>query len=443
LVSSVTQQAAAAVRASGRGLTPGAHARIRRHLVLIPAYLWLVYSWRDILWHLPLGLPGSRMQAARDFIQFYLQGVIANEGHAHALYDIDYWQTIYPRLAAGLPPLRYPPVYGPQISVLFSPLAHLPYITALCVWIFLTLAIYLACGYAVARVCTRLRAIPATVALLLLADPALHYALSFAQISALGLLCVTAAFLALRANRPFVAGIAIGSLVYKPQLGFAAAVIFVFAREWRIVLGALAGAALQLAAGCLFWGPAILRDYVASLVRLAPVYAEQFEPFKYHLHSWRGFFDVLGVPGGVATAGYVIASAMTLALAVRCWRARGPLGIRYSVLLLATVLVNPHLYVYDLVLLAPAYLLLWEWALEHETRTVGEVLPTLPLPWLRRRSFGLYQWLLYFCYMSPLFAIVAIVARIQFSVPALTLLGLVPAFLLWKSAEAGRRAVDA
>jgi hypothetical protein len=110
---------------------------------------------------------------------------------------------------------------------------------------------------------------------------------------------------------------------------------------------------------------------------------------------------------------------------------------------LATVLVNPHLYVYDLVLLAPAYLLLWEWALEHETRTVGEVLPTLPLPWLRRRSFRLYQWLLYFCYLSPLFAIVAIVTRIQFSVPALTLLGLVPAFLLWKSAGAAPRAADA
>ena len=414
------------------GLTPEGHARVRRHLVLIPAYLWLVYSWWDILFHLPLGLPGSQVQPARDFIQFYLQGLIANQENAHALYDIDYWQTIYPRLASGLPPLRYPPVYGPQISVLFSPLARLPYITALCVWIFTSLAIYLACAYAVARTCPRLRDNRGTVALLLFADPALHYALSFAQISAIGLLCVTVAFLALRAQRPFVAGLAIGSLIYKPQLGLAAAFVFVFAREWRIVFGAMAGAALQLAGGCLYWGPAILRDYAASLVRLAPVYSEQFEPFEFHLHSWRGFFDMLGIPSAAATTAYVVASGATLMLALRCWKARGPLALRYSVLLLATVLVNPHMYVYDMVILAPAFLMLWDWGLEYEKRSVRDVLPTLPFGWMSRRSFRAFQWLLYFCYVAPLFAIVALMTRVQLSVPALGLLALVTAGFLFR-----------
>src|SRR5947207_1029221 len=116
------------------GLSPADHARIRRHLVLIPAYLWLSYSWWDILFHLPLGLPGTHVQPVRDFIQFYLQGTIAKQGNAHALYDIDFWQALYPRLAPGLPQLRYPPVYGPQISVLFRPFAELPYIAALSAW---------------------------------------------------------------------------------------------------------------------------------------------------------------------------------------------------------------------------------------------------------------------------------------------------------------------
>jgi len=39
--------------------------------------------------------------------------------------------------------------------------------------------------------------------------------------------------------------------------------------------------------------------------------------------------------------------------------------LRYAALLLATVLVSPHLTVYDLVILAPAFLLLTDWALAH------------------------------------------------------------------------------
>ena len=47
--------------------------------------------------------------------------------------------------------------------------------------------------------------------------------------------------------------------------------------------------------------------------------------------------------------------------AIACWRGRLPLSVRYSALLLATVLVAPHLTVYDLVILAPAFLFLSDW----------------------------------------------------------------------------------
>lgn len=416
-----------------RVLTPADHARMRRHLVLIPAYLWLLYSWWDILFHLPLGLPGSRVQPARDFIQFYLQGVIAAQGNAHALYDIDYWQTLYGSAPEGLARLWYPPVYGPQIAALFAPFAHLPYLAAVCLWIAVSLAIYLACGFAVARVCPRLRDNAGTVALLLLANPALYYTLRFAQISAIGLLSVTVAFFGLRANRPFVAGLAIGSLIYKPQSGLAAAVIFVANREWRVVLGAICGAVLQLAIGGLFFGSSVLFAYGRSLLRMAPGYSPELQPFKFHMHSWSSFFELLALPGSIATAAYVVVGAVTLWVAARAWRAGGPLALRYSVFLIATVLVNPHMYAYDMLLLTPALLLLWDWALEHEGRTVGDVLSDTAPGWVNRRSFRAFEWLLYFSYLSPLFAIVALLTRVQLSVPALSLVGLVPTtVLLWR-----------
>ena len=45
------------------------------------------------------------------------------------------------------------------------------------------------------------------------------------------------------------------------------------------------------------------------------------------------------------------------------WKSPAPLALRFSALTLAAVLVNPHLYIYDLLALVPAFLLLADWAL--------------------------------------------------------------------------------
>jgi hypothetical protein len=406
-----------------RELTPATHARIRLQLVLLPVYAWLFYGWMLLLVRPPQHRPVG------DFAHFYTQGAVAFERNAHALYDRDEQAAIMTRLLPGTD-LRFPTVYGPQVSVFFMPLTRIPYFGAVYAWLAFTLLAYAACGYALWRVCPRLRDRPWTIVVLLVAAPALHFVLSFEQVSALGLVCVTAAYLALRNDRLFLAGLAIGSLAYKPPLGLAAAAIFVLAGEWRIVVGAVTAAAAQLAIGCLYWGPSILRGYLAALLRLRDV-ALDMEPFRNHMHSWRAFFDLLGLPSRLALAAYVVASVFTLFVALRCWRARGPLALRYSVFLFATVLVDPHLYAYDLVLLIPAFLLLWDWSLAERDRPISEVFPRLPLGGLRRRSFNqLFQWLLYFCYFSPLFSMLATAARLQVSVLALSLLGLVVAAVL-------------
>jgi hypothetical protein len=408
------------MRADLRDLTGAERARIQVQLALIPLYFWLVYGWTLILTRV------SHLEPLRDFSHFYVQGVVALERRAHALYDRDELASVLRRAIPG-GDLRFPPVYGPQISVFFSPLARLPYMLAVYVWLGLSLFTYAACGYAVWRVCPRLHDRPWTIVLLLAAAPALYFLLAFEQASVLGLVCVTAAFLALRAGRLLTAGVAIGSLAYKPPLGLAAAAIFVLAGEWRIVLGAATAAAAQLAIGCLYWGPSILGAYVTALLRFQGVAADMESKTNY-MHSWRAFFDLVGLPGHVALAAYVVASVFTVAVALRCWRARRPLALRYSTFLLATVLINPHLYAYDLVLLTPALLLLWDWVLAEPDRPLAEVFPRLRLGGFGRRSFGVYfQWLLYICYLSPLFSVLATAARVQSSVLALSLLGLVAA----------------
>jgi alpha-1,2-mannosyltransferase len=406
-------------RAYRAELTPRAHAQIRQHLVLLPTYMWFVYDWANLLAMLPQIVP------LRDFSHFYVLGVIARARNADALYDMDRMAATVPQAIPGAPVTVFPPAYGPQVSLLFTPLTWFSYPTALYLWFVLSLLAYCVCGYAIWRVCPRLHDRKWATVVLLVAAPALHFALGWSQISAVGLVCVTAAFLALRANRLLVAGFAIGMLAYKPQLGLAAAFVFVGAREWRIVLGAAAGAAAQLGVGVLYWGPSMLLKnaealvwYIGALNRL-PV-----EPNKFHMHSWRSFFELLGLSHEQALGAYAVATLFTAAAALRCWRTRGPLALRYSVLLLATILIDPHLYAYDLLLLTPALMLLWDWIQGEPDRTIGAVFPRIPFAAFRLRSFPYaFQALLYVCYFAPLSFAVVIGTRVQASVIAFALLG--------------------
>jgi hypothetical protein len=87
----------------------------------------------------------------------------------------------------------------------------------------------------------------------------------------------------------------------------------------------------------------------------------EFRP--YQTHSLRNFWTIL-IPGHTLPfVLYVLSALVILGLTTAVWVRRPtlPLALRYSSLLVASVLVAPHLIVYDLVILVPAFLLLWDW----------------------------------------------------------------------------------
>ena len=99
-----------------------------------------------------------------------------------------------------------------------------------------------------------------------------------------------------------------------------------------------------------------------------------------------------------------IVATMLVAFAIACWRRPSPLQQRCAVLLLATVLVAPHLTVYDLVILAPAFL----WIAE----------------WLQTNAAPRIAWLLYLAYILPFAGPLARWTHLQFSVIALAALAM-------------------
>jgi hypothetical protein len=238
------------------------------------------------------------------------------------------------------------------------------------VWWLCTTLIYGACCYWIWRACPNLGDFGGTVAVVAIAFPAFFDLIAWGQTSALALACFTAGFLLLRDKREFAAGLALGCLIFKPQLALAAAVVFIVGGRWRLMAGAALSTAVQIGAGIAYYGVDPFRSWLRTL-QAVPALLPSFEPRPYQTHCLRTFWSMLVPWSGAAFGLYAISAIVVLAWTIGIWRWRESLSLKYSALLLATVLISPHLTVYDLVILAPAMLLLTDWLISHRSAPQG------------------------------------------------------------------------
>jgi alpha-1,2-mannosyltransferase len=367
-------------------LTP---RRLRAHGLLVGLVLWSVYLWT-------LTTPGLRDRNGNlkgtDFLHFYTLGLIAREHRGPELYDM----KVQAELAAAHVPqaagIQYLPLYPPQTSILFAPLAHLSYLHALAVWWIVCAILYFLCCYWTWRTCPNLRTHPVTVAILSAAFPAFFHLFAWGQTSALALACFTGAYLSLRRKREFVAGIALGCLAFKPQLAFAAAVIFIAAGAGKVVLGAALSGLAQFLAGVLYYGSQVFHEWLWMLDNLRSA-LPFLEPKIYQTHSLRTFWSMLVPIPGLAFVLYVVSATLLLGITILLWRRPStPLRVRFSLLLFATVLVSPHLTVYDLVILAPALLLLADWLIGSRSHGTGNLAAALYCVYMLPLAGPLAKW---------------------------------------------------
>jgi hypothetical protein len=157
--------------------------------------------------------------------------------------------------------------------------------------------------------------------------------------------------------------------------------------------------------GWLHYGTQVMRDYVHALAYVRDV-LPLLEPRPYQMHSLRAFWSLLLPWPRVAFGLYALSALAVLAALIRAWPSRLPLELRFSALLLASVLVAPHLTVYDLVILAPAFLLLGNWAAGQSSGRAAKAVPAL----------------LYASYPLFLLGPIARVTHLQLSVVALAAL---------------------
>jgi hypothetical protein len=120
------------------------------------------------------------------------------------------------------------------------------------------------------------------------------------------------------------------------------------------------------------------------------------------MHSLHSFWEILIPWRPGVWALYLLTSFAVIGIAASIWRFSTHLALRFSALLLAAVLVNPHLYIYDLLALAPAFLMLTDWSLKNSNHPAKPALDVL----------------LYLAFLLPLFGPLAYWTHLQLSVIA-------------------------
>jgi hypothetical protein len=118
------------------------------------------------------------------------------------------------------------------------------------------------------------------------------------------------------------------------------------------------------------------------------------------MHSLQSFLEIL-IPWRPAVWSlYLLSSAAVIMIAATIWKGPSPLALRFSALTFAAALVNPHLYIYDLAALTPAFLLLTDWLIVNSHHPMKSPLAVL----------------LYLAFLLPLFGPLAYWTHLQLSV---------------------------
>lgn len=205
-------------------------------------------------WTGPIPRDGSTLVVGRDFLNFWMYGRTALTEDPSRFYDPQlYNAALRAMLGDGYPGQNWS--YPPSVMLIAAPFGRLGYLPALILWLALGMALLIA----VAR-----RQLDDPRALLALV---LSPAAVFAIVSGQSTLLTTAAMIAALAwldSRPLVAGVLIGLLSLKPQVGIFFPVLLVAAGQWRTFAVAAATTAAIAAATAAVFGPQVWIDFVTK-----------------------------------------------------------------------------------------------------------------------------------------------------------------------------------
>ena len=295
-----------------------------------------------------------------DFLQEWVGGHIVVTGHSNQLYDPNHFRSVQHN--ESLVGFRwseskyFPPVYPPFYYAAMSGLALINYKLAVFIWGLLSALALIATGELIWRYYEPAQANFGMLFLASMIFVPLLLCFTMGHKSTFLLFLLTATFLLLKHNRDVMAGLVFGFIAFKPHLVIVIGVAMLFQRNWRFVGGAfitlLIGLITSLQVG---WEPC--SQYFRLCLGMGSyVQTDGYQSAQAH-SLWGACQNLLPGLGpvwikGLAATGVVgVILILIRLMSVKTERDHYRFDAQFAAMVIATVLIAPHFYTYDLVIL--------------------------------------------------------------------------------------------
>jgi hypothetical protein len=151
-------------------------------------------------------------------------------------------------------------------------------------------------------------------------------------------------------NRPMMAGILIGLLSYKPQLGLIIPLALLSGRHYLVFASAATTVLIINAFAFKSFGLATYQAFFHNLKNAHALIDQGLLPL-YKMPSFFAAMRYLGIPSSVALSFHILIGLAVAIITVYVWRKNVCLELKISTLILASLIAPHHLNDYDLTLL--------------------------------------------------------------------------------------------
>jgi hypothetical protein len=279
----------------------------------------------------------------RDFISFWGAAQLALAGDPAAAYDQAKLHAVQAAAVTFVNGDGMPFPYPPAFLALVTPFGLLPFAVSLALWSAATFAIY----FILVR-----RMFPHS-GWLAASFPPVFINAAIGQ-NAFVTAAVFIGGMLLLKRRPLAAGLLLGCLVIKPQLGLLLPVALLAARQWRAIAGAAVSSLGVLAVGAAVFGMTATEAWLAQM----PLYVTIGRDGLVGWHKMASVYAALRQAGAgleLAFAGHLLVAAAASLLVWRVWRSDSDATAKAGILAAATLLASPYVFPYDAVLLVVAF----------------------------------------------------------------------------------------
>jgi len=278
-----------------------------------------------------------------DFCVYYSASFLTLNGKPALAYNPDMLEETITQLTE-FKDKKYPFSYPPTFLLIILPLSLLSYLGALAAWLSVTLAGNLAVLRRIApHVLTPWMA---------LAFPATFLNILCGQNGFLSAVFLGGGLLLLD-RRPWLGGVLLGFMSYKPHLSVLVPLALLAGRHWK----ALLAAGLTVAGTTLLSGVVFGWETWSAFWRSLLLSSQLLQTGEFRLQNMSSFFAFALSAGWNLSSARLLQGIIMAAVAggvAAAWFKQVPIPIRNAILILGAILFSPYFYHYDLIILLPA-----------------------------------------------------------------------------------------